>query len=102
MFTILILAGSVSANVNERALTIDRNDRASTIGVVKQLSDAGLYKRLKKDQTLFQVVKTSETETRMKFLMDRKYVIIPDDRHRMSFEDDEEPPERLDMTKTHV
>ncbi|KAL6732928.1 hypothetical protein Aduo_003633 [Ancylostoma duodenale] len=62
----------------------------------EKLNGQDLVEYLRRHQNLFRVKESEEAEERMKYLMDPKYLISPDDKDRKQDDDDEEPPEEFD------
>ncbi|EYB95939.1 hypothetical protein Y032_0154g2955 [Ancylostoma ceylanicum] len=75
------------------ALALANKDEATKQD--EPLTGRALLEHLKKHQNLFEVGESPETEKHWKYLLDPKYLVIPDDKDRMPTQmDDEEPPER--------
>ncbi|RCN47337.1 hypothetical protein ANCCAN_06625 [Ancylostoma caninum] len=79
------------------AVALANKDEAA--GKDELLTGPALLEHLKKHQNLFQVGESPEAEKHWKYLMDPKYLVVPDDKDRMPTQvdgNDEEPPESFD------
>ncbi|RCN47326.1 hypothetical protein ANCCAN_06614 [Ancylostoma caninum] len=65
----------------------------------EKLTGQDLVEYVRRHQNLFKVKESKEAEERMKYLLDPKYLISPDDKDRKQDDDDEEPPEEFDSRK---
>ncbi|RCN47324.1 hypothetical protein ANCCAN_06612, partial [Ancylostoma caninum] len=61
----------------------------------EKLTGQNLVEYVRRHQNLFEVEESKEADERMKYLLDPKYLISPDDKDRKEDDDDVEPPEEI-------